>query len=102
MERQFMGLETKALNQINKAFNEVGATTPNMHWQYGTLWISTEDKSELTLIKQAMIEDVLDPKLTVQFSEMKPTDREPWTEWAMDIINKPNTEFLGWEPKVVA
>ena len=97
-----MGLETKALNQINKAFNEVGATTPNMHWQYGTLWISTEDKSELTLIKQAMIEDVLDPKLTVQFSEMKPTDREPWTEWAMDIINKPNTEFLGWEPKVVA
>ena len=33
-----------------------------------------------------MIEDVLDPKFTVQFSEMKPTEREPWTEWAMDII----------------
>jgi len=81
-----MGLETKALNQIEKAFNEVGASKPNMYWQYGTLWIETEDKNELELVKQAMVEDVLDPKFTVQFSEMKPTEREPWTEWAMDII----------------
>jgi hypothetical protein len=81
-----MGLETKALHQIEKAFNEVGASKPSMYWQYGTLWIETEDKNELELVKQAMIEDVLDPKFTVQFSEMKPTEREPWTEWAMDII----------------
>jgi len=81
-----MGLETKALDRINRAFEEVGSTTPNMYWQYGTLWIETEDKNELELVKQAMEEDVLDPKFTVQFSEMKPTEREPWTEWAMDII----------------
>ena len=81
-----MGLETKALDRINRAFEEVGSTTPKMYWQYGTLWIDREDKNELELIKQAMVEDVLAPGYTVQFSEMKPTEREPWTEWAMDII----------------
>ena len=81
-----MGLETKALDRINRAFEEVGSTTPKMYWQYGTLWIETEHKRDLELVKQAMIEDVLAPNYTVQFSEMKPTDREPWTEWAMDII----------------
>jgi len=57
-----------------------------MYWQYGTLWIETEQKQDLELVKQAMTEDVLDPKFTVQFSEMKATEREPWTEWAMDIV----------------
>ena len=81
-----MGLETKALDRINRAFEEVGSSTPSMYWQYGTLWIETEDKNELELVKQAMVEDVLAPGFTVQFSEMKPTEREPWTEWAMDVI----------------
>ena len=89
-----MGLETKALHQIEKAFNEVGASKPSMYWQYGTLWIETEDKNELELVKQAMIEDVLDPKFTVQFSEMKPTEREPWTEWAMDIIENKKDSYV--------
>ena len=89
-----MGLETKSLNQIEKAFNEVGATTPNMYWQYGTLWIETEDKNDLALIKQAMTEDVLAPNYTVQFSEMKPTDREPWTEWAMDVIENKEANYV--------
>ena len=89
-----MGLETKALHQIEKAFNEVGASKPNMHWQYGTLWIETEDKNELELVRQAMVEDVLDPKFTVQFSEMKPTEREPWTEWAMDIIENKKDSYV--------
>ena len=81
-----MALETTSLDRIERAFNEVGAPTPNMYWQYGTLWIETEHERDLELVKQAMIEDVLDPKFTVQFSEMKPTEREPWTEWAMDIV----------------
>lgn len=89
-----MGLETKSLNQIEKAFNEVGATIPNMYWQYGTLWIETEDKNDLALIKQAMTEDVLAPNYTVQFSEMKPTDREPWTEWAMDVIENKEANYV--------
>lgn len=81
-----MALETTSLDRIERAFNEVGAPTPNMYWQYGTLWIETEHERDLELVKQAMTEDVLDPKFTVQFSEMKPTEREPWTEWAMDIV----------------
>jgi len=81
-----MALETTSLDRIERAFNEVGSPTPNMYWQYGTLWIETENKPDLELVKQAMTEDVLDPKFTVQFSEMKPTEREPWTEWAMDIV----------------
>ena len=89
-----MGLETKALDRINRAFEEVGSSTPSMYWQYGTLWIETEDKNELELVKQAMVEDVLDPKFTVQFSEMKPTEREPWTEWAMDIIENKKDSYV--------
>ena len=81
-----MALETTSLDRIERAFNEVGVPTPNMYWQYGTLWIETEHERDLELVKQAMTEDVLDPKFTVQFSEMKPTEREPWNEWAMDIV----------------
>ncbi len=81
-----MAFETQALDRINRQFTEMGAKTPDMHWQYGTLWISTKDKRDLRIIKDAMLEDVLPPKHSVSFSEMKPTDREPWTEWAMDII----------------
>ena len=81
-----MALETTSLDRIERAFNEVGAPTPNMYWQYGTLWIETEHERDLELVKQAMTEDVLDSKFTVQFSEMKPTERETWTEWAMDIV----------------
>lgn len=83
-----MAFETVSLDRINRQFNELGATTPNMYWQYGTLWIETENKNDLNIIRDAMIEDVLAPNYTVQFSEMKPTEREPWTEWAMDVVEK--------------
>jgi len=89
-----MAFETNALDKISRHFNEVGARTPNMYWQYGTLWIETEHKRDLELVKQAMIEDVLAPNYTVQFSEMKPTDREPWTEWAMDIIENKKDSYV--------
>jgi len=83
-----MAFETVSLDRINRQFNELGATTPPMKWQYGTLWIETENKNDLNIIRDAMIEDVLAPNYTVQFSEMKPTEREPWTEWAMDVVEK--------------
>jgi hypothetical protein len=83
-----MAFETVSLDRINRQFNELGATTPPMKWQYGTLWIETENKNDLNIIRDAMIEDVLASNYTVQFSEMKPTEREPWTEWAMDVIEK--------------
>lgn len=81
-----MGLETKSLDRITRQFKEMGTDAPSMKWEYGTLWIETESKDDLKVIKEAMIEDVLAPGYTVQFSEMKPTEREPWTEWAMDVI----------------
>jgi len=83
-----MAFETVSLDRINRQFNELGATTPPMKWQYGTLWIETENKNDLNIIRDAMIEDVLASNYTVQFSEMKPTEREPWTEWAMDVVEK--------------
>ena len=83
-----MAFETVSLDRINRQFNELGASTPPMRWQYGTLWIETENKRDLNIIRDAMIEDVLASNYTVQFSEMKPTEREPWTEWAMDVVEK--------------
>jgi hypothetical protein len=64
-----MAFETKSLDAIADKFNNNGMNVPSMHWQYGT-----------------MTEDVLAGGFTVQFSEMKPTQREPWTEWAMDVV----------------
>jgi hypothetical protein len=81
-----MSFETTALDRIEKHFHKADRTKPNMHWQYGTLWIETESKEDLDIVKTAMKEDVLASNLDVQFSEMKPTDREPWTEWAMDVV----------------
>ena len=48
-----MSFETQALDRINRQFIEMGVTTPDMHWQYGTLWISTKDKRDLRIIKDA-------------------------------------------------
>ena len=97
-----MAFETQALDRINRQFTEMGAKTPDMHWQYGTLWISTENKRDLKIIEDAMLEDVLSPKYTVKFSEMKPTDREPWTEWAMDVVLLPFYDDKTFTPKVIA
>ena len=82
-----MSLETTALEKINQSFEAQGKSTPPMHWQYGTLWIETESKEDISKIEEVMKQDVLSPKYSVQFSEMKPTDREPWTEWAMDVVD---------------
>ena len=49
-----------------------------------------------------MLEDVLSPKYTVKFSEMKPTEREPWTEWAMDVVLLPFYDDKTFTPKVVS
>ena len=81
-----MGLETKSLDRINRQFREMNAVAPSMHWQHGTLWIDTNDKADLTIIKDAMLEDVLDTKFTVQFNLLKATETEPWDQWAMDIV----------------
>lgn len=83
-----MGLETKSIDRINRQFNELGATAPTMWWEYGSLWIDNPTQEELTVIKDAMIEDVLDPAFTVEFNCLKATETEPWDQWAMDVVEK--------------
>jgi len=83
-----MGLESKSLDRINRQFNELGTQAPKMWWEYGTLWIDNPTQDELTVIKEAMIEDVLAPGFTVQFNCLKATKTEPWDQWAMDIVQE--------------
>ncbi len=59
-----------------------------MNWQYGTLWIDTEDTDDLRIIKEVMEDEVLNPNLTVDFNLLKATKTEPWDQWAMDIVEK--------------
>ena len=59
-----------------------------MHWQYGTLWIDTEDTDDLRVIKEVMEDEVLNPGFIVDFNLLKATETEPWDQWAMDVISK--------------
>lgn len=83
-----MGLETKSIIAIEKQFAELGASSPNMYWEHGTLWIDTNDKANLNVIKDAMLEDVLADGYEVDFNLLKATKNEPWDQWAMDIVEK--------------
>lgn len=83
-----MGLETVSIDRINRQFNELGTSAPNMFWQHGTLWIDTDDTDDLRVIKDAMEEDVLTQNLTVDFTLQPATEQEPSDQWAMDIISR--------------
>jgi len=83
-----MGLETLSIDRINRQFNEMGAKAPTMWWKHGTLWIDYPTQEELTVIKDAMLEDVLAPGFTVQFNCLKATKTEPWDQWAMDVVEE--------------
>ena len=90
-----MGLETLSSVEIKERFHKMDRALPNMFWQHGCLWIDTEDKLDLVRIKKAMLEDVLPIKYTVEFSELKATNTEPWTQWAMDIVAQDMKEVLS-------
>ena len=83
-----MGLQKTSIDRINREFNELGASAPNMFWQHGTLWIDTDDTDDLRVIKEAMEEDVLTQNLTVDFTIQRVTETEPWDQWSMDIVEK--------------
>jgi hypothetical protein len=83
-----MAFETQSLDRINRQFTEMGAKTPSMWWEYGTLWIDNPTEGDLQVIKDAMVEDILAPEYTVQFNCLKATNTEPWDQWAMDIVEK--------------
>ena len=83
-----MGLETLSTVEIRERYHKVGKEVPNMHWQYGTMWIDTDDTDDLRIIKEVMEDEVLNKDMTVDFNLLKATETEPWDQWAMDIVEK--------------
>tara|TARA_B100000683_G_C12449112_1_gene539349 strand:- start:88 stop:339 length:252 start_codon:yes stop_codon:yes gene_type:complete len=83
-----MGLESLSTVEIRERYHKLGKEVPNMFWQHGTLWIDTDDKDDLEIIKEVMEEEVLSQNLTVDFNLLKATETEPWDQWAMDIKEK--------------
>ena len=83
-----MGLETLSTVEIRERYHKLGKEVPNMHWQYGTMWIDTDDTDDLRIIKEVMEDEVLNQNLTVDFNLQPATEKEPWDQWSMDIIEK--------------
>ena len=83
-----MGLETLSTVEIRERYHKLGKEVPNMHWQYGTMWIDTDDTDDLRIIKEVMEDEVLNKDMTVDFNLLKATETEPWDQWAMDIVEK--------------
>lgn len=83
-----MGLETHAIVEIKERFHKEGKAMPYMNWEYGTLWIDTNDQEALDTIKDVMLNEVLANHCDVQFNCLKATKTEPWDQWAMDIVDK--------------
>ena len=83
-----MGLETHSIVEIKERFHKENRDVPPMHWQYGTLWIDTEDTDDLRVIKEVMEDEVLNPGFIVDFNLLKATKTEPWDQWAMDVVSK--------------
>jgi len=83
-----MGLETHAIVEIKERFHKEGKAMPYMNWEYGTLWIDTNDQEDLNTIKDVMLNEVLANHCDVQFNCLKATKTEPWDQWAMDIVDK--------------
>mgnify|MGYP000049334822 FL=1 len=81
-----MGLETHSIVEIKERFHKEGRDLPYMKWEYGTLWIDTNDKEDIDTIKDVMETEVLCKDFKTNFNCLKATKTEPWDQWAMDIV----------------
>ena len=54
-----MGLETHAIVEIKERFHKEDKALPYMFWEHGTLWIDTNDTSDIDTIKDVMENEVL-------------------------------------------
>jgi len=81
-----MGLETLSSVEIKERFYKDNRPLPSFNWEYGTMWIDTEDRTDLDTIEEVMLNEVLGPGYGVTFSKLEATETEPWTQWAMDIV----------------
>jgi hypothetical protein len=82
-----MGLETHSIVEIKERFHKENRDLPYMFWEFGTLWIDTNDKKDIDIIKDVMETEVLAPGFKTQFSCLKGNKIEPWDQWAMDIVD---------------
>ena len=81
-----MGLETHARVEINERYHKEGRAVPHISWTNGTMYIDTNDKKDLEIIEDVMLNEVLTPGYKVDFNSLKATETEPWDQWAMDIF----------------
>lgn len=81
-----MGLEILSRVEITERFYKEDRPQPSFNWQYGTMWIDTEDQTDLDIIEDVMLNEVLASGYSVAFSKLDATETEPWAQWAMDII----------------
>jgi len=81
-----MGLETHAIVEIKERFHKENRVTPNMWWEYGTLWIDTNETKDIHIIKDVMETEVLTTGYKTSFNMLEATKTEPWHHWAMDIV----------------
>ena len=81
-----MSFETTAINSIKSAFDKEDLTAPEMHWEYGTLWVDTNSEEDMDLITDTLENDVLSSEFKTSKSLLKATETEPWDQWAVDIV----------------
>ena len=68
-------------------FHKENKYVPPMHWAHGTLWIDTNDESDIETIRDVMESEVLNKGFAVNFHLLKATGTEPWDQWAMDVVD---------------
>ena len=81
-----MSFETTAINSIKSAFDKENLTAPEMHWEYGTLWVDTNSELDMDLVATTLESDVLSSEFKVDMNCLKATATEPWDQWAVDIV----------------
>ena len=81
-----MSFETTAINSIKSAFDKENLTAPEMHWEYGTLWVDTNSEEDMDLVATTLESDVLSSEFKVDMNCLKATATEPWDQWAVDIV----------------
>lgn len=81
-----MSFESTAINSIKSAFDKDNLTAPEMHWEYGTLWVDTNSEEDMDLIADTLENDVLSSDYKTSMNCLKATETEPWDQWAVDIV----------------
>ena len=81
-----MSFETSAIKSITQAFDKENLTAPEMHWEYGTLWVDTNSEEDMDLVATTLESDVLSSEFKVDMNCLKATTTEPWDQWAVDIV----------------